>query len=65
MRTSCAKELVLADQPEGFEYLLQAMNEMPSFKTEAVQFMRDRFPDLRSAPEDIVLAFLKGKAGAK
>ncbi len=41
------------------------MNEMPSFKTEAVQFMRDRFPDLRSAPEETVLAFLKGKAGAK
>jgi hypothetical protein len=65
VRTSCAKELVLANQPDGFEYLLQAINEMPSFKAEAVQFMRDRFPDLRSAPEDDVLAFLKSKTGAQ
>jgi hypothetical protein len=62
VRTSCAKELVLADQTEGFEYLLRATDEMPSFKSEAVQFIQDRFPDLRGAPEDKVLAFLKTKA---
>jgi hypothetical protein len=62
VRTSCAEELVLANQPDGFEYLLQSMNEMPSFKAEAVQFMRDRFSDLRNAPEDAVLVFLKSKA---
>jgi hypothetical protein len=65
VRTSCAKELVLADQSEGFEFLLQAMDEMPSFKAEAVQFIRDRFPELRGAGEDIVLAFLKTKARAQ
>jgi hypothetical protein len=65
VRTSCAKELILANQADGFAYLLQAVNEMPSFKTEAVQFLRDRFPDLRSAPEDAVLAFLKSNAGAQ
>jgi hypothetical protein len=65
VRTSCAKELVLADQPEGFKYLLQAMGEMPTFKPEAMQFLRDRFPDLRDAPEGTVLAFLKGKAAAQ
>jgi hypothetical protein len=46
-------ELVIADQTEGFEYLLQAMDEMPSFKSEALQFIRDRFPDLRNAPGDM------------
>jgi hypothetical protein len=65
VRTSCAKELVLADQTEGFEFLVQAMVEMPSFKPEAVQFMRDRFPELRGADEDMVLAFLKAKARAQ
>lgn len=65
VRTSCAKELVLADQAEGFEYLLQAMDEMPTFKSEAMQFIRDRFPDLRGASEGIVLAFLKVKARAQ
>jgi len=65
VRTSCAKELVLANQPEGFQYLLQAMDERPSVKTEAVQFIRDRFPELRSVPEDRVLAFVKSKAGVQ
>ena len=65
LRTSCAKELVIANQPEGFEYLLQALDERPSFKPEAMQFIRDRFPDLRSASEDTVLAFLRRKAGAQ
>jgi hypothetical protein len=55
----------MANQPEGFQYLLQAMNERPSFKIEAVQFIRDRFPDLGSVPEDRVLAFVKSKAGAQ
>lgn len=62
VRTSCAKELILADQPEGFEYLLQAIDERPSFKPEAMQFIRDRFPDLRGVPEGTVLAFLKGRS---
>jgi len=65
VRTSSAKELILANQLDGFQYLLRAIHEMPSFKAEAVQFMRDRFPDLRSAPEDAVLDFLKSRAGAQ
>jgi hypothetical protein len=65
VRTSCARELVLAGQPEGFHYLLSAIDDMPSFKSEAVQFLRDSFPDLRAVPEDAVLAFLKAKAQAQ
>jgi hypothetical protein len=62
VRTSCAKELVLADHAEGFEYLVQAMDEMPSFKSEALQIIRDRFPNFEDASVDMVLAFLKTKA---
>jgi hypothetical protein len=65
VRIWCAKELVLADQPEGFAYLIEAMNDRPSFKAGGLQFVRDQFPDLRSAPEDAVLAFLKGRTGAR
>jgi hypothetical protein len=57
VRTSCAKELVPANQPEGFQYLLQAIYERP------FQFIRDRFPDLRKWPRDAVLAFVKSTAG--
>ena len=43
----------------------QAMDEMPAFRPEAVQFIRDRFPELRGAGEDMVLALLKAKARAQ
>lgn len=65
MKTSCAKELAIANRAEGFQYLLQAIEEMLSFRQEALQLMRDRYPDLRGAPEDAVLAFLKAKAGTR
>jgi hypothetical protein len=65
VRTACARELVIANQAEGFQYLLQAMDERPSVKPEVVQFIRDRFLDLRSAPEDRVLTFIKSKAGVQ
>jgi hypothetical protein len=62
LREACARELVIAGQPEGFQYLLQAMDEMPSFRREAVQFVRDRFPALRDADEGKVLDFVREHA---
>jgi hypothetical protein len=62
LRQACARELVIAGEPEGFYYLLQAMDEMPSFGREAVQFVRDRFPELRDANEGKVLDFVKTRA---
>jgi hypothetical protein len=62
VRAASAEELILANQPDGFRYLLQAMNEMPSFKTDGVQFMRDHFPDLQKVPEDAVMVSLKSRA---
>ena len=62
VRTSCARELALAGEPEGFQNLLRAMDEMPSFKPEALQFARDSFPGLRTQPDDAVMAFLKARA---
>src|ERR1700675_3825153 len=62
VRTSCARELALAGEPEGFQNLLSAMEEMPSFKSEALQFARDSFPGLRTQPDDAVMAFLKARA---
>ncbi len=65
VRTSSAKELVLANQPEGFADLLQEIDERPPVKAEALQFLRDRFPGLRHASEEDVLAFLKSRAGTQ
>jgi hypothetical protein len=62
LRQACARELVIDNEPEGFQYLLQAMDEMGSFRTEAVQFVRDRFPALRGADEGKVLDFVRERA---
>lgn len=62
LRQACAMELVLAGQPEGFQYLLQAIDEMPSLRAGAVQFVRDRFPALRAADESKVLNFARDHA---
>jgi hypothetical protein len=65
VRISCAKELIIAGEPEGFQYLLQAIGEQPSFKQEGFQFVRDRFPDLRGGDDDALLTFLKSKANPR
>ena len=62
LRQACARELVIAAEPGGFHYLLQAMDEMPSFRRETVQFVRDRFPALRDANEGKVLDFVRERA---
>jgi hypothetical protein len=63
VKTNCARELALANQPEGFQYLLEVSNARPQSKIEAIQFVRDSFPDLRSASEDRIVAFMRTKAG--
>jgi hypothetical protein len=64
LRLECAKELVIAGEPDGFQYLLQAINEVPSFRSEAVQLVRDRFPELRNADQSKVLDFVSLRATA-
>jgi hypothetical protein len=62
VREECAKELAIAGEPEGFQFLLQAMDETPSFRPEVLQFVRDRFPDLRNADDGKLMAFLRQRA---
>jgi hypothetical protein len=64
LRRACARELVIAGEPDGFQYLLQAIDEVPSFRSEAVQFVRDRFPEIRDADQGKVLDFLRLHATA-
>ncbi len=64
VRMACARELALANRAEGFQYLLQAVAEVPSMQREVVQFVRDSFAGLQDATEDAVMAFIESKAGA-
>jgi hypothetical protein len=62
VRKACGEELAIAGEPEGFQFLLQAMDETPSFRPEVLRFVRDRFPDLRNADDGKILEFLKQRA---
>jgi hypothetical protein len=64
LRFACARELVVAGEPEGFQYLLQAMDDGPSFSRDVIQFARDRFPELRDADQGKMLDFLRIHAAA-
>ncbi len=54
----------MAGEPDGFQYLWQLMNERPSFRSEAVQIVRDRFPEMRDVDQGKVLDFLRLHATA-
>ncbi|MGD0871653.1 MAG: hypothetical protein ABSB88_19035 [Bryobacteraceae bacterium] len=59
VRTSCARELVQAGRKSGFAFIAQAIEQNKFYRQEMVQFVHDRFPELRGADDSQVLAFLK------
>ncbi len=62
VRTNCARELVLAGRGSGFAFIVRAIEGNEGYRQEMTQFVRDRFPDIRGADEDALLAFLKQRA---
>jgi hypothetical protein len=62
VRTSCARELVLAGHSSGFAFIVKAIEGNERYKQEMTQFVRDSFPDVRGADEGALLAFLKQRA---
>jgi hypothetical protein len=62
VRTACARELVLAGRSAGFAFMVQAIEGNAGYKQEIVQFIRDRFPEIKGADEGALLAFLKERA---
>jgi hypothetical protein len=63
VRTNCARELIGENRPSGFAFVADAIEQNRFYKGEMIQFVRDRFPELRGADETAVLAFLKRRAG--
>jgi len=63
VRTNCARELIVENRPSGFAFVADAIERNRFYKGEMIQFVRDRFPELRGAEETAVLAFLKRRAG--
>jgi hypothetical protein len=63
VRTNCARELIVENRPSGFAFVADAIERNRFYKGEMIQFVRDRFPELRGSDEMAVLAFLKRRAG--
>jgi hypothetical protein len=61
VRTNCARELVQAGRKSGFAFIAEAIEEKKFYKREMVQFVQDRFPELRGADDGKVLGFLKAR----
>ena len=59
VQTNCARELVLAGRKSGFVFIAQAIEQNKFYRREMIQFIQDRFPELRGADDSKVLAFLK------
>ena len=59
MQTSCARELVQAGHRSGFVFIAQAIEQNKFYRAEMVRFLQERFPELKSADDAHVLAFLK------
>ena len=62
VRTNCARELILENRPSGFAFVADAIEQDRRYKREMIEFVRERFPELRGANEAAVLAFLKKRA---
>ncbi len=62
VRTSCASELIIENRPSGFAFIAEAIEQNRFYKREMIEFVRERFPELRGADEAAVLAFLKRRA---
>jgi hypothetical protein len=65
VRTESARELVLAGQPSGFLFMTDAIEHGRRYRAEMVQFLRDRFPELRQADEARIVSFLRAKSSTK
>ena len=59
VRTNCARELMLAGRHSGFAFVDEAITSNKPYKLEMLQFVRDQFPELRTADENKVLEFVR------
>ncbi|MEP7366391.1 MAG: hypothetical protein ABI972_24300 [Acidobacteriota bacterium] len=62
IRTNCARELIAANRPSGFAFVLDAIEHNRLYKLEMAAFVRERFSELRSADEPALAAFLRERA---
>lgn len=62
VRAACARELILANRPSGFAFVLDAIEQNSGIKSEMVSFLKGQFPELHAADEAAVAAWLRPRA---
>jgi hypothetical protein len=62
VRTNCARELIIAGKAAGFAFIVDAIENNRFYKREMIEFVRERFPELKGADEAAVLQLVKARA---
>lgn len=61
VQTNSARELVQTGNKSVFAFIAQAIEQNKFYRREMVQFVQDRFPELRGADDAKILEFLKAR----
>ena len=64
VRINCAEELIVAGRPTGYGFFAGALGENRTYNQELIQFLRDRFPELKNADNARLRAFVTEKAAS-
>ena len=65
VRTASARELVNAGRPSGFAFIVDAIQQNRSYRGEMIQFLRDRFSEIRQGDDAAALHLAQSKANAQ
>jgi hypothetical protein len=60
-RTAAAQQLVLINDAAGFQYFRTMLDEHPFYYDEMVQWLKDRFPEIRNADRQRMAEYLERK----
>jgi len=61
VRTNSARELAAAGHATGFRFIGDSIENNRPYRSEMVQFVRDQFPELRSADETAIGKFIRSR----
>ncbi len=64
VRIHCAEELITARRPSGFAFFAEALGQNRTYNQQLVQFLKDRFPELKNADYARLQAFVIEKSAS-
>jgi hypothetical protein len=65
VRTESAQELMMVGRHSGFAFAVEAIGNGQPYSREMMNFVRERFPEMKSGDDTAVLNFVKARAAAK